>query len=125
MANKMTKVEMFQMIKGVEEIKENLEMVDFIDHEIELLQKKATNKKATKTQEENIGIKQEILSVLTVDGATVTDIQSKSATLANLSNQRVSALLRQLIEEGKVVKTTDKKKSYFALPLFASADDAE
>ena len=45
----------------------------------------------------------------------LTEIQAKSAVLSELSNQRVSALLRQMIEAGEVVKTTDKKKSYFAL----------
>lgn len=112
---KVTKKEMFEMLKGVAGVAENADMVAFIDHEIELLNKKSANKKATKTQEENVGIKAEIKSVLTADGATVTDIQSKSEMLAGLSNQRVSALLRQLVESGEVVKSTDKKKSYFAL----------
>ena len=115
MANKMTKVQMFEAIKAVEAVSANEEMVAFINHEIELLNKKSANKKATKTQEENVSIKEEILSVLTTEGATVTDIQSKSEKLSALSNQRVSALLRQLIESGEVVKSTDKKKSYFAL----------
>ena len=112
---KVTKKEMFEMLKGVAGVAENADMVTFIDHEIELLNKKSANKKATKTQEENVGIKAEIMSVLTADGATVTEIQSKSEMLAGLSNQRVSALLRQLVESGEVVKSTDKKKSFFAL----------
>ena len=113
MANKMTKVEMFNAIKAVEGLTQD--MRDFIDHEIELLEKKSANKKATKTQEENVEIKAIIKSVLTSEGATVTEIQAKDATLSNLSNQRVSALLRQMIDAGEVIKTTDKKKSYFAL----------
>lgn len=112
---KVTKKEMFEMLKGVAGVAENADMVAFIDHEIELLNKKSANKKATKTQEENVGIKAEIMAVLTADGATVSDIQTKSATLSALSNQRVSALLRQLVESGKVAKTVDKKKSYFSL----------
>lgn len=76
---------------------------------------KAANRKPTKTQEENEGIKDAILAVLTADGATVTEIQGRSETLAALSNQRVSALLRQLVDAGKVVKSTDKKKALFAL----------
>ena len=112
---KVTKKEMFEMLKGVAGVAENEDMVAFIDHEIELLNKKSANKKATKTQEENVGIKAEIMAVLTADGATVSDIQTKSATLSALSNQRVSALLRQLVESGKVAKTVDKKKSYFSL----------
>ena len=112
---KVTKKEMFEMLKGVAGVAENADMVAFIDHEIELLNKKSANKKATKTQEENVGIKAESMAVLTADGATVSDIQTKSATLSALSNQRVSALLRQLVESGKVAKTVDKKKSYFSL----------
>ena len=112
---KVTKAEMFAMIKEVEGVKENADMVAFIDHELELLAKKSANKKPTKTQEEKEGIKAEILNVLTEDGVTVSDLQSKSDVLGNLSNQRVSALLRQLIADGKVVKNVDKKKSYFSL----------
>jgi len=112
---KVTKAEMFAMIKEVEGVKENEAMVAFIDHELELLAKKASNKKPTKTQEENEGLKVEILNVLTNEGMTVTEIQSKSVVLGDLSNQRVSALLRQLVTDGKVAKNVDKKKSYFSL----------
>ena len=48
-------------------------------------------------------------------GMTVTEIQSKDNVLGDLSNQKVSALIRQLVESGEVVKTVDKKKSYFSL----------
>jgi Fic family protein len=115
MANKMTKIQMFNAIKAVAEVSANADMVAFIDHEIDLIKHKSANKKATKTQVENEGIKAEILSVLTNEGATVTDIQGKSEVLGGLSNQRVSALLRQLVESGAVVKTVDKKKSFFSV----------
>lgn len=114
MANKITKVEMFTMIKA--QVSDNKDMVAFIDHEIELLQKKASNKKATKTQEANVGIKSTILAVL--EGAnpmTITEMQGASTELAELSNQKVSALVRQLVECGTVVKTVDKKVSRFSL----------
>ena len=117
MANKLTKKEKFEMIKAIPAVAENADMVAFIDHEIELLDKKSANKKATKNQEENVGIKEEILANLTEVGVTVSELQTKSDKLSPsvLSNQRVSALLRQLIDEGKVVKTVDKKRAYFAL----------
>lgn len=114
---KMTKAQMFALIKEVEGVKENDAMVAFIDHELELLAKKSANKKPTKTQEENEVIKTEILGVLTNEGMTVTEIQGKSDTLGGLSNQRVSALLRQLVDAEKVVKVVDKKKSYFSLAV--------
>jgi len=115
MANKITKAQMFTMIKEVEGVKSNPDMVEFINHELELLANKAANKKPTKTQTENEDIKTEILDVLTSEGATVTEIQGKSEVLGALSNQRVSALLRQMVDAGFVKKTVDKKKSFFSL----------
>ena len=121
MANKITKKEMFTMIKA--QVKDNAEMVAFIDHEIELLDKKASNKKATKTQEANVGIKSTILAVLEGGKSmTVTEMQGASAELSKLSNQKVSALVRQLVDAGEVVRTIDKKVSRFSL---ADRDEGE
>ena len=123
MANKITKKEMFTMIKA--QVKDNAEMVAFIDHEIELLDKKASNKKATKTQEANVGIKSIILTVL--EGAkpmTVTEMQGASAELGELSNQKVSALVRQLVDAGKVVRIIDKKVSRFSLADKGEGEEA-
>ena len=123
MANKITKKEMFTMIKA--QVKDNAEMVAFIDHEIELLDKKAFNKKATKTQEANVGIKSTILTVLEGGKSmTVTEMQGASAELGELSNQKVSALVRQLVEAGKVVKTIDKKVSRFSLADNGEGEEA-
>ena len=123
MANKITKMEMFTMIKA--QVKDNAEMVAFIDHEIELLDKKASNKKATKTQEANIGIKSTILAVLEGGKSmTVTEMQGASTELGELSNQKVSALVRQLVEVGKVVKTIDKKVSRFSLADNGEGEEA-
>ena len=123
MANKITKKEMFTRIKA--QVKDNAEMVAFIDHEIELLDKKASNKKATKTQEANIGIKATILAVLgSGKSMTVTEMQGASAELGELSNQKVSALVRQLVEAGKVVKTIDKKVSRFSLADNGEGEEA-
>lgn len=123
MANKITKKEMFTMIKA--QVKDNAEMVAFIDHEIELLDKKASNKKATKTQEANVGIKSTILAVLEGGKSmTVTEMQGASAELGELSNQKVSALVRQLVESGEVVKTIDKKVSRFSLADNGEGEEA-
>ena len=115
MSNKITKREVINAMLNEEVVKANNTYVAYLENELALLDKKSSNRKPTKTQEENLSIKAEILSVLTNEGMTVTEIQSKSDTLGSLSNQRVSALLRQMITEGSVVKTVDKKKSYFAL----------
>ena len=116
MANKITKREVIGMMMNEEVVKANPTYVAYLENELALLDKKAQNKKATKTQEQNVGIKTTILEVLaTIGSGTVTDIQNGNEELSALSNQKVSALVRQLVESGDVVKTTDKKKSIFSL----------
>ena len=116
MANKITKREVIGMMMNEEVVKANPTYVAYLENELALLDKKAQNKKATKTQEQNVGIKATILKVLaTIGSGTVTDIQNGNEGLSALSNQKVSALIRQLVESGEVVRTTDKKKSIFSL----------
>ena len=115
MANKITKREVINEMLAVDVIKENDKFRDYLEHELELLDKKAASRKPAKEKEENIAIKAEIKSVLTDKGVTVSELQTMSDTLKGLSNQKVSSLLRQLVETGEVVKTIDKKKSFFAL----------
>lgn len=84
------------------------------------MEKKRTSgsSKPTKTQLENEAIKENILTVLSDEGQTVSEILPQlDETLSSkpLTNQRVSALLRQLIEAKSVVKTIDKKTSLFSL----------
>ena len=116
MANKITKREVIGMMMNEEVVKANPTYVAYLENELALLNKKAQNKKATKTQEQNVSIKATILEVLAIIGSgTVTDIQNGNEELSALSNQKVSALVRQLVESGEVVRTTDKKKSIFSL----------
>ena len=113
MEKKITKREMFTSIREV--VADNADMVAFIDHEIELLDKKSSSKKPTATQVANEGLKTTILTVLTDEGKTASEVLASSTEFSGLSNQKISALLKQLVEEGKVVKETDSKKSVFRL----------
>lgn len=109
MAKKMTKVDMFNAIKDKYDL--SATEIEFINHEIELLEKKNSNRKPTKTQAENENIKTEILEFMESGRAyTVTEIQ-KGVGLE--SNQKASALIRQLKESELVIRTLDKGKAYF------------
>ena len=89
-------------------------MMDFIEHELELLSKKnSAEKKPTAQQAENEAIKEIILENLT-SRMTISEMQKSIPDLAEYSNQKISALMRQLILEGLVVKDEDKRKSYFS-----------
>ena len=113
---KITKREKFEMLKAMSEVQANPMLMEFIDHELELLAKKnASEKKLTAQQVANEGLKQTIVDVLAENGGlmTVTDVQKSCEELSALSNQRVSALLRQLKDDGKVERVEDKRKAYF------------
>ena len=113
---KMTKREMFEMIKGV--CANDTRIVEFCEHEIELLNRKSSKNTQTKTQIENESIKGAIVNALTeiAKPVTITEMQELNTEMANYSNQKLSALLKQLVEnDKKVVKTVDKKKSYFTI----------
>jgi len=117
---KMTKKEMFLAIRGLEAVSANADMVEFIDHEIELLNKKATfPRKPTATQVENENLKAKILVFLATveEPVPIKKIQEGVADLAGLSNQKVSRLLKDLADIGKVEKTYIKKVAHFALAL--------
>jgi len=123
MANKITKREVINAMLSNEVVSANDTWVAYLENELALIEKKAQNKKSTKTQEENKGIKSVILDTLaSIGSGTITDIQNGNSDLAELSNQKVSALVRQLVESGEVVKTVDKKKSIFSL---APTDEVE
>ena len=104
------------MKERINEMKGNEEVVNFCNHEIELLEKKASNKSATKTQKENAILKDTIVETLKGLGKVrISEIQSANEDLANLSNQKMSALLTQLVNDKVVTKTTEKKISYFSI----------
>jgi len=121
MEKKMTKKEMFAMVLALVESVEcenKQEMVDFLNHEIELLNNKKSSSAKTKTQIENEKIMAEIVEELAKIGrpVTISEMQEASEVMKTYSNQKLSALLKHLIEkEQRVVKTIDKKKSYFSL----------
>ena len=94
----------------VGEIKEKLVAM------IEALDKKSTGeKKLTEQQVANLGYKSDMMALL-ADGKarTATEILNGVPTFPEgMTNQRVSALLRQLFLDGKVSKETVKGKTYF------------
>ena len=114
---KITKRERFESLLTLSQVQADPGMVEFINHELELLAKKTSSeKKPTAHQVANEAIKQAIVDGMERDHLyTITDIQKNVPACAELSNQKISALVRQLKDDGVVVKTEDKRKSYFSL----------
>lgn len=114
---KLTKAQKFAMLRAIPAVAENAMLVEFIDHEVELLTKKnSAEKKPTAQQVANAGIATAIIEGMEPNRLyTVTEVIKSIPACADLTNQRVSALLRQLVEAGKVKRTEDKRKAYFSL----------
>lgn len=118
---KMTKVQtinlLIDVLNGVQEVEDMQIFVDFLLHERELLEKKSSNSGQTKTQKENEVIKDKIVNALRVldKFVTITELQESNEEIANYSNQKVSALLKQLVDSNIVSRQVDKKKAYFKL----------
>lgn len=112
MANKKTKREFFGEIREI--VKKNTELVEFIDHELELLDKK-TSAKSTKVNTEQVELMGKIVNALNKIGRSVTisELQKENAEMAEYSNQKLSAMLKKLVDNKQVTKMIDKKKSYF------------
>lgn len=92
--------------------------VDFLDHEVNLLARKNSgeSKKPTKAQEENEGYKALILEFLTdKNGVTCTEIIKGVTEFEGFNPQKISALMRQLRLQHKVVANEVKGKSLFSL----------
>ena len=116
---KMTKSEWFEELKNVvstSDYERKDEVMGFLNHEIELLNKKSSKETMTKTQKENVEVIKKIKVVLETfeNPVTITEMQ-KTDELSEYSNQKLSALLKKLVNAGEVVRTEEKKKAYFSI----------
>jgi hypothetical protein len=122
---KMTKKETFEAMLKLDQVQANEQFVKTLKHEIELLGKRSSSKAESNKKKENEGVKDVILVELgKVKKATVSALIGTEA-LSKYTNQKISALLRQLIAEGKVEKTTEKRVSYFSIAGGSGVEDSD
>ena len=115
---RVTKKERFERLIGIVEgagVQDVEELVEFLNHEIELVSKKRTG--LTKTQKANEGLVEVIYNAIAeADGkVTITEIFEAVKNDEIKSAQKVSALVKKLVDAGKVVRTEEKRKAYFAI----------
>lgn len=114
MEKKPTKVDRFNELKAIPAVAENAELVEFIDHELELLAKKAANKKANaKESEEFIALKEAVTAVLDDTPKTISDIIKASDKLTGLSTQKLVPILKALQADGVADRIEEKGKALF------------
>lgn len=117
---KVTKKDYFAGLKVIVEKSDaanKAELVAFIDREVELLTKRNSARvgKPTKKQLENEQHIETVYNTLVNLGvaSTIADIQEADDDLAEFSGQKISALLKKLVDAERVVKTYEKKKAYY------------
>ena len=114
MTNKMTYVKALEIaMKAVEDNKEVTEKLKALKESIS--KKNSAERKPTATQKANEEYKKAILSFMEVGKKyTISELMKEVVELADLSNQRVSALVRQLKDSGLVERIEEKRKAYFS-----------
>ena len=113
---KITKKEMFGMLLEIGEVANDETLVNFIKHEIELLDKKAS-KSSSKRTDANASLKAKLLEELTEIGkaVTISEFMKLSDTVAEkeLSNQKISSLFSQM-KDDTIHRVVIKGKAYFS-----------
>jgi len=111
----MTKKEMFVEIVNLAKENGRDDIVEFCNHEVELLSKKRSDNSKAKA-EADARAEKVFLALSEMDKpVTITELLKLTSDeeVASYSNQRVSALIRKLGD--RVVKTMDKKTAYFSI----------
>lgn len=118
MEKKMTKKEMFgRLIEIVEgaNIEDTDAVVEFLNHEIELVSKKRNGQ--TKIQKENEKLIEVVFEGIANAGhpVTVTELFKAVESDEIKSAQKVSALVKKLVDAGRICREEDKKRAYFTI----------
>ena len=95
------------------------DLVEFVDGRVAQLDKKnSAERKPTAKQVENTNFKADILAWMEPDTLYLSAEVVKgvpSIVDAGVSAQRVSAMLTQLVNDGAIVRTEEKRKNYYSL----------
>lgn len=126
-----TKRENFEAVKAIL-VNANADkaLIDFVNHELELLAKKSAARKPSKSQKLSANIADILLEVLANAEypLSVAELQQKDSRLMNFNNEeitpsRISSILNKFIAgsatfcgQEEVKKIIIKRKTYYAIP---------
>ena len=118
-----TRKEMFTSVSDfLAEHDADTNLIDFINHQIELLDNKKESKKQSKEQEENATYSNAIYEQMAFErkysaAELMKELPAVSDWNANheteLSVQKLASLLKPLVDGGKVIKTTEKRRVFY------------
>ena len=115
MAEKKTKREHFAELRVL--ASGNAELIGFIDHEVELLNKKnSAERKPTINQMDNVKIKKIIADNIGDKRYTITEMIKAllgGTEWADVTCSRLTAVCTQMVESGVLVRDVEKRKAYY------------
>ena len=107
---KLTNVKALEMVLGMEEVQNNTELVEKLENMKAQFEKKNASrangeKKPTKTQLENMELAEQLKELLTEEPQAQKDLQ---AQIEVATSQKMTAIVKILVEQGVAVKETIK-----------------
>lgn len=118
-----TRKEMFTSVSDfLAEHDADTALIDFVNHQIELLDNKKESKKQSKEQEENAAYSDAIYEQMAFERKYSAAELMKELPAVNdwntsheteLSVQKLASLLKPLVDGGKVIKTTEKRRVFY------------
>lgn len=116
---KLTYTEALEMVLAIDEVKENETLAEKLETLLNQMAKKGSSvsEKEKAKNEENEAIKEEILEVLnriTVRQA-IKELQAESELLAGYTNQKLSALIRQMVKDEILERVELKRVAKFGI----------
>lgn len=115
--NKLTKKDYFAQLRTMALNENKADLVAFIDHEVELINKKNSAERGpTATQLENNEIKAYLLGQLDDKAYTITEmikVVFTDSKWPEMSVSKLTALCGQLVKAGTLTQYDDKRKSYY------------
>lgn len=105
MANKKTKKECFAELREI--VVEKKDLVEFIDHEIELLEKKNSSKSKAEIAAEKVNaeLREKILEMIEKKPMKTSEI----ANILKLTSQKITAQLTKMLKADQVIRTVNGK----------------
>lgn len=118
--NKMTEKEIFALVgENAEVFGDKADLIaEWVEKHIGQLDRKYSSKsgKPTAKQLENEGIKDTIYELMALVGHSVRVMDLNAYdSLKDYTPQKITALLKQMVDEGRIIKYADKRVTYFAI----------
>lgn len=112
MENKITKRNVIEMMMNEEVVKANELYVNYLAHELELLDKKSANRKSALTSDEGIALMNFALEYVAANPKATCSAVAKAC---DVSTQKMTPILKALVEQNKVVAEKDKKATVYTV----------